>query len=238
MEWSRRNPFLSAHYVADFHQMVINNVCQVICWESIRFQKYRIRRNVFILPNDVAKKVVVEFCFAFHWNLKTDYVWFSCIKICLYFLWSKVTAVAVVTRSHLVFCLNLADAVKAFCITEAVVSFAVFNKLHSVFFVKFKTLALNIRTKITALRTTFVPFNSKPCHCVVKVLNVFFVVACAVCVFKTKNEFSVLRTCKQIIKKCCTYATNVLHTSWRWCVTNSYLFFCHIIPLKINIFYK
>ena len=31
----RRNPFLGAHYVADFHKMVVNNVCEVICRETV-----------------------------------------------------------------------------------------------------------------------------------------------------------------------------------------------------------
>ena len=137
--------------MADFHHVVINNVCKVICWKSVRLKQNWIWRNIFVLPFNVAQNVVVEYSCTFHWNLKADYVWFSCSKISLNFFFCKVTAVAVVSRSHLVFSLDFADTVKSFCITETVISFAVFNKLLSIFLVKLKTFTLNVRTKITAL---------------------------------------------------------------------------------------
>ena len=71
--------------------------------------------------------MVCKLCLSFKRHLEADYVWLSCIEICLYFFWSKVAAVTVITWGHLVFCLDLADAFKTFCITEAVVSFAVFD---------------------------------------------------------------------------------------------------------------
>ena len=213
--------------MADFHKVVINNVSKVISWKAVRLKQNRVRRNIFVLPYDVAKKVVRKFCFSFHWNLKTDYVWLTCVEISLYFFRSKVTAVAVVTRSHLIFCLNLANTVKAFCITEAVVSLSLFYEFISVFLIKFKTLTLNIRTVFAALRTAFIPVDSKPCHCIIKILNIFFVVTGTVCIFETQNKFSVLRTCKKIIKKRSANTTNVLHSSWGRRITYTNFFVCH-----------
>ena len=200
--------------MADLHEVVVNDVCKVISREPVAFEKDRVWRNVCIFPNDITQDVVVEFCLALERNLESDYIRLACIKICLYFFWSKVAAVSVVTRSHFIFCLNLSDSFKTLCITETVISLAVFDKFVCVLLVKLKTLALNIRAVFSAFFAALIPLDSEPGHCIVQVLNVFFIVACAVCVFETENEFTALASCIKIVEKCCSDATDVLHTCW------------------------
>ena len=214
-----RNPLLSAHNVAYFHKMVVNDIRKVIRRKSVAPKKDRIRTYVFVFPFNVAKKMVVEFGYSFHRNFKADNVRFSGIKICLYFFRRKVAAVTVITRSHFIFCLNFSYAFKTFGIAETVICFSLFHKFESIFFVQFKTFALNVRTVFSAFIAAFVPFKTKPCHRVVKILHVFFIVAGAVCVFQTKNEFSAFRACIKIIKKCCAYTADMLHTGRGRCVS-------------------
>ena len=139
MERGRRNPFLSAHYMADFHQVVVNDVCQMICRKSVAFEQNRIRGNVLVFPCDVAQQVVMESCLSFKRHFETDYIRFSCVEVSLDFLWSEVTAVSVVARSHLVFGLDFFDSLQSLSIAEAVVSLAFVYELLCVFFVKLKS---------------------------------------------------------------------------------------------------
>ena len=183
---------MSAHNVSNVHQVVIDDVCKVIRREAVALEQNRVRGNIFVLPSDVAEQMVVELCFSLKRHFKADNIRLSCLKICFYFFLCKVAAVAVVSRRHIVFCLDFADSLQTLAVAEAIVRLAVCDKLFCIFFVKRKTLALHIRTKISALVAAFVPFNAEPSHCVVKVLNIFFVVSCAVGVFKAQNELAAL----------------------------------------------
>ena len=178
--------------MAHLHKMVVNNICQMVCRESVALQQNRIRRNVFILPNNVSQKMIVEFRLAFQRHLQTDYVRLSCIEVCFYFFRCQMAAGPVVSRGKFVFRLDFPDSLKSFAVAETVISLAFFNQFLCVFFVKLKTFALNVRTEFTAFFTAFIPVNAEPCHCVIQVFHIFFIVACAVSVFKAQNEFAAL----------------------------------------------
>src|SRR5574344_547038 len=170
--------------------MVVNNVRKMVCWETVALQENWIRRNVLVLPDNIAEQVVVEFRLAFERHLEADDVRFARVKICLHFFSSEMAAVAVVSRRHVVFCLYFSDALKTLGIAEAVVCFTLVDKFLRIFFVQVKAFALNIRSVWSALVSTLVPFKAEPCHSVIQVFDICFIVAGADGVVKAKNEFS------------------------------------------------
>ena len=175
--------------------------------------------------------MVVEFSFPFHRNLKADYVRNSGSKFFLNLILRQMAAVPVVAGSHLVFRLNFTDSLQPLGIAETVVGLALFQKLLSIFFVEFKTLALNIRTKISALIAAFVPVNSKPVKGIVKVFYVFFVVTGTVSVFQTQDKFSAFRTGKKVVEQGSPYTADVLQPRRRRSIANTNFFnVFHNIP--------
>lgn len=45
----RWQPFLTSDDVRDVHQTIVNNVCQMICWKTIRFHQNEISLVKFVV---------------------------------------------------------------------------------------------------------------------------------------------------------------------------------------------
>ena len=178
--------------MAYLHQVVVHDVREVVCGKSIALQQNRIGRNILVFPCDVAEQMVVEFCLAFQRHFEADNVGLAGGKICLDFLFGQVAAVAVVAGSHLVFGLNFTDTLQTLGIAETIVCLAFCNEFFCILFVQFKTLALHIGTVFAAFIAALIPVNAEPCHRVVQILHVFFIVAGAVGIFQAQDEFAAL----------------------------------------------
>ena len=138
--------------------------------------------------------MVVEFRLAFERNFQANHMRLSSVQIGFDFLRSEMPAIAIVSRSHFVFSLDFSYSFKAFRVAKAIVRLTFLYKFFGIFFVKFETLALNIRSILAAFFAAFfaafVPFDSKPAHRFIKIFDIFFAVARAICIFEAQNDFA------------------------------------------------
>ena len=104
--------------------MVIDYVCKVISWVSVRFDQDQIFQFLIVYC-DISVDYIMECCSSHCWHIETDYVWFSCIKTTLYFFFGKFKA-AFVINGNLFSCHNTFHTFQFFLLTETVVCITLF----------------------------------------------------------------------------------------------------------------
>ena len=104
--------------------MVIDYVCKVISWVSVRFDQNQIFQFLVVYC-DISVDYIMECCSSLCWHIETDYVWFSCIKTTLYFFFGKFKA-AFVINGNLFSCHNTFHTFQFFLLTETVVCITLF----------------------------------------------------------------------------------------------------------------
>ena len=118
--WSRREVFISSYYVCDAHEVIVNNICKIICRESVRLDEYHVV-ELFIWNCDISVKLIVEGCLTCCRIVLSDNVRLSGCKIRLDLFLAEIKTMLVITCNFLACDLCLKRS-KSLLVAEAVIS--------------------------------------------------------------------------------------------------------------------
>ena len=204
---------VASYDVGDAHEVIVNDICEVICRHSVGLDEDLILKLCAVNGN-VAVKLVVESYLSLGRHFLSDDIRCACVELCLDLVFGKVTAMSVIAVSFAV-CLALSfKTVESFLVAEAVISLTFFNKLLGVFFEHTHSLGLDIRTYRTANVRTLVPVETDVFERFVDDLCCALNVASLVGILDTKNEISALLFCDKVRKQCSPEVSDV-HISRR-----------------------
>ena len=200
--------FATTNNVCDLHQVVIHNVCKVVCGETVCFHQDLVIQFCVVYC-DVAVNNVAECCCTFIRHFLTDYEGFACIQFSLYFFSRQTQTVTVIFCKGSTFTIFCFQTFQSFFCTEAVVCFAFFYQFFCVVHVHTHSFGLYIRTEVAAYIGTFIMLQTCHFHCFVDHIYRTFYQSALVCIFDTQDEFTTLRFCDQVFVQCCTQVTNM-----------------------------
>ncbi|GBD05395.1 hypothetical protein HRbin20_00978 [bacterium HR20] len=151
---SRRQPLFAADDVGDAHQVVVDDVCQVVGGVAIALEEHLVV-NVFAWHNDGATNAVVELDLAVEWDLEPDRCWLACCKETARFLRAERELVphraAVIVWCNAGSLLPLAHALELLWGIECVVCGLAFEKLLCVLAIDFRAFALHVRAELSTV---------------------------------------------------------------------------------------
>ena len=185
----------SADDVGDTHEMVVDDVCKIVCRHPVPFDENLILKLI-IVYRDVAVNNVMERRCARKRHLLTDNVWVACIKMRLDFFLGEVAAVAVIALVFTIF-------MRMLRIAEAAVRKALLNELLRIFFVNFLTLTLNVRAAVAADVRTFIRNYVSSIKSAFDEINSVRHKACTVRILNAENECAVICLSEKITIECC-----------------------------------
>ncbi len=165
VERSRGEPFLTADHVAHLHEVVIYNVCEMICGELIcTLIEHFIIEDVAI-DHHFATDEVVDFHIAVGLNLEANHILMALVDEALSLLSRHGEGVA-----HGAACggviLEIGDALagllELFGSVESYVGFSGIKKLFHIFFINVATFALLVGAIFATFAHTFVEMDAEP----------------------------------------------------------------------------
>ena len=218
---SRCKILVSSYNVCDAHKVIVNNVCKVICRHSVCLYKYLIVKSSAV-NCDIAVKLIMESNLALQRDLLSDNVRYACIKLCLYLLSRKITAVSVIHRSDTACLLNSFQLFKSFLVAEAVVSLALFNKLLSIFLEHTHSFRLDIRTDRTAYIRTFVPVESALFKSFVNYLSSALYITSLIRILYSEDKISAVLLCDKVCEQRCSEVSDMHIACRAWRKSGSY----------------
>src|SRR5260370_28110997 len=101
MQWHAGDPFLGSQQVCDAHQVVIDDMCEMIGGQSIGFE-YDGVVKVGIFKADISMKFIVDSCLAFQRHGKTYHPCQTGSVICCTLLFAEIAATPIVTWGQFV----------------------------------------------------------------------------------------------------------------------------------------
>jgi len=172
MQGPRGDPFLGPEDMGYFHQMVIDNIGQVIGGKSIAFHDHRIGADVLVFTLHLAHYQVPEFGLSLQGDFKADHIGFSPIDPPLGLRGIQIPAVAIVSEIFAFgFLLLFPNLVQALCSTKTGIGVPLLYQLITVFCIKITSLRLDIGSEVSTLIGTFVPLDSQPFKSIIKILE-------------------------------------------------------------------
>ena len=164
--------------------MIVDDVCEVICRISVRFQQDLIF-EFLVLYGDIAIDTVMECRLAGKRHFLSDNIGNARFQVLFDLLFGKISAVTVVAALDAAF---LVQGSEALLTAETVVGVSLFDELLSVRLIKIHTLALDIRSELPADVRTFV--MDKACGLQRLIDNIYgtFHIAFLVSILDTKDE--------------------------------------------------
>ena len=190
--------FVSSYYVSNSHQMIIDNICKVVGWISVRFDQDHIIQLI-IFYGDISVQLIVEGCGSFGRHIDTNNVWFSCCQVCLDFFFRQMQTVFVV-YGDLFSCYFCLQTFQTFFIAEAIISVSLLDQFFCIFQIQTLCLSLTlyIGTYTTVFVRTFIMYQTGLCQGTVDDLQCAFHETFLVGILDTQHEFSAFMFCDQV----------------------------------------
>lgn len=136
--WCGWKPFLASDDVCDFHEVVVDDIREMICWESVGFHENLVVDDFSVELDSTADQIFKFQCFV--WDALADYVWFAGGDSLAGFFRRDFAAFAIVHCRLLVLFLSVAKFVEAFLCTETIICRAFLDEFVSVFSIYFEAL--------------------------------------------------------------------------------------------------
>src|SRR6266540_2465832 len=158
---NRADPLFSPDHVSDLHQVVIDNVGEVVGRKSVRFEQDLIvdRFPVFA---DLAAEKVVHHAFAAHGYLHAQDKRFARCGAASRFLWRDGTAMPVVSGKEFLVAVFGAHPIEPLLRAETTVSMPCLQKPADMLEIDWSALALTVGGIRAADVRPFVPLQSEP----------------------------------------------------------------------------
>ena len=204
--------------MGDAHCVVIDDVSEVICRESVCLKKDLIVK-VFIRECDVTVYKVMVRSGTCKRHLLSDNVGNAGIKVLLYLFFREVSAVTVITCA---FGSVLLQCLKALLGAEASVSLALGNELLGIGLIHIESLALNIRAVFAANVRSFVVLKTCELHGVIYNLSSTFNITFTVSILYSEDKCAAFMFCCEIFIQCGTKVADVHKTCRAGCKSRSY----------------
>src|SRR5947209_531869 len=209
MTWCARYPLLCSHDMCNAHQMIINNVREVIGGQSIGLEEYSII-NISILEGHVSVQFVVDNRFALKRHGKTHYPCHTSRLICGTLLITQVTAATVIARRKLLSPLSVTHLFQALWRAVTPIGMTRLDQLMRIILIEGLSLCLIIRAIGTSNEGTLVKVHTEPVQALEQIINCTFYCPCGVCIFNAQDKLPSCMSCIEPAKKAGTKAANVL----------------------------
>ena len=200
--------FAAAYYMSNFHQVVIHNVCEVVCGETVCFHQDLVIQFCIIYC-DIAVNNVAECCCAGIRHFLTDYEGFTSVQFCLYFFLGQTQTVTVIFCKGSTFAVFFFQAFQSFLCAEAVVCFAFFHQFLCIVHIHTHSFGLYIGAVFATYIGTFIMLQACHFHCFVDHIYRAFHQSALVSIFDTQDEFTTLRFCDEVFIKRSTQVTDM-----------------------------
>ena len=159
-----RQPLLAPNYVGDFHQVVINDVSQMIRRHPIRFEQYLVV-YVGTLKNNFAPNQIMNSNFLIGFYLQTNYIRQTRIKVLLHGLCRKGQAIAQTRSCKLVIgkiIFAFPTSLQCFGRIKGIISMPPLHQLQGIIEVNGLAITLTVGTIITPKTNAFIGYQAHP----------------------------------------------------------------------------
>ncbi|MCG3142138.1 MAG: hypothetical protein HDKAJFGB_03525 [Anaerolineae bacterium] len=195
----RRNPFVAAHDVRNFHQMVVNHNRHVVRRKAVAFQQHLVV-NIRVRNRNVAVNKIGQRRRTFQRYGETHHARQSfCFAFRALFRREPATA-TIITRwfaARFLFCAHLLEFVGR---AVTIVRRALGNQLVRVFFVKRQTFRLMIWSVRAANVGTLIPIHAKKTQGLHDEFKTIIHFARLIGILDAQNKFAVVVFCPQPIE--------------------------------------
>ena len=232
MEWCAGQPFLASDYVCDFHEVVVDDVGQVVGGQSVGALEEHFVVEYRRVDGHHAADDVVDLHFATRLYLEPHHVLMAAGYELLYLLGTEGERVA-----HLCACRCvvlevlglLAFLVKFLGGVECYVGLSFAEQLVYILAIYVTSFALAVWAVVASEAHTFVELDAQPSETLYDIVFGSGHKACGVGVFDAENEVATVLACKQIVVEGGAYAAYMKWSGGTWCESHSYFTVgCHV----------
>ena len=212
VQWGTRQPFLTTNHVRDFHQVVVHDVCEVICRQFVGTLIEHFVVDDVALYHHFATYHVIHMHLYTRLYLETHHILLSVGNALLAFFRSHGERVG-----HLQACVGvvlevcyLATFLLQFLRSvESYVRRTLFEQDINIFFINIPTLALTVRTVFAAEGHAFVELYAEPSE---RFDDIFLGTGhetMRIGIFYSEYKFAAMLAREEIIKQCGSHAADM-----------------------------
>ena len=221
-------PFLAAYDVGDFHQMIVDDVGQMVCGHAVGLEEHLVVKQTGVHGNVSADEVMDSDVYVFG-EPETDYIGFAGVYAALRLLHSEAEAVlhlaagvAVILESLLLGLVFFTFGLEGFGAVEGVVGPSVGKQLVGILAVESLAVALAVRAEGATYMNTLIELYSQPVEGLDDVLFGTGYEAGLVGVFDSENHLTVLLAGEEVVIEGSADAADVEWPRGRRGKTDSY----------------
>ena len=229
--WSGGDELSTTNYMADAHEMVIDNISKIVCRHTITLKDNLILKSIAGNGN-VTMHHIIKYYFASKRHPLTYYIWLALCKVLVNGFLRQVAAGPVITAealsiASLLLLMLLLTAVAA----EAAICVSLFNELLSILLVNIHTLALDIWAAVTAdIRSLIWNDMGSSQGAVYKIYCICYI-ALLVSILNAEQEVAFICSGVEITIECSAKVSDMHIAGWAWCETGAYTI-CHSFFLQ------
>ena len=229
MEWGRGQPFLATDDVGDLHQVVVNDIGQVVGGHAVALEEHFVVEQTAV-HGDIATNKVVDSDVNVVRELEAHHVGLATVNAVLHFVGTEAEAVlhlltggAVVLEGLLLCLVFFTLGVKYFGLVEGVVGPAVGQQLLGILSVEGLAVTLSVGTVGAADMDTLVKLYAQPIEGLNDVLLGTWHKARLVGVLNAEDHLAAILAGKKVVVKGGAHAADVEWPRGGGGETNSYL---------------
>ena len=209
----------------DFHQMVVNDVSQMIGRQLVGTLIKHLIITDIALNTYLATNQVVDQDLLTSLNLEANHILLTLGNQFLNLFLRHSQRVAHLTAGMTIVLevLNLSTlSLQLLWRIESNISLIGIQQLLNVFLVNITTFALAIRTLVATKANTFIKLDTEPLKRLDDILLGTRYETVTIGILDTENQIATMLLGKQVVIQCCAHTTNVQSTRWTGCKTYSY----------------
>ena len=223
MKRCRGQPLLATDDVRYLHQMVVNNVCQMISGQLVSTLVKHLVIDDVALHAHLATNHVVDKHLAARLHLETHHILLPVVNQTLHFLGRHGQRVA-----HAQACLGIVLEVLYLCTfllqflgsVEGDICATGIEQLLHILLVDVTALALAIRAILAAKRDALIELESQPAERLDDVFLGTWHESARVGILDAEHKFALVLMGKQIVEQCCAHSSDMQCPSGTWCETH------------------
>ena len=225
-------PLLTTDNVSNLHQVVVNNICQMISWQFIStLIENLIVEDIALNANLTTYHIIYKNLLTW-FNLEANCILLTLVNELLNLLsWESERVTHLHTSMSIVLeILNFSTfSFKLLWSIKSIISLTSIKKLLNILLVDVTTFTLTVRTMLTTEAYALIKLDAEPLKRFKNILFCSRNKTMRISVFYSEYKLATMLTSKQIVIKGGTYTANVQSARWAWCETHSYFSFCHSI---------
>ena len=221
-------PLLTTDNMGNLHQMVVNDICQVVGRQFVgTLIKHLIVEDVALDDNIATNHIVymhLDAWFdleAYHILLAISDEFFNFCSI-----HGKRIAHRQTSTSIILEILNLiALSLKFLRSIKSDISLVIVKEHLYILLIYITTLALTVWSMFATEGNTFVKLDTEPTERLNDIVFGTRNETMRIGILNTEHQIATMLACKEIIIQCGTYTANMQRSCWTWCKTHSYFSF-------------